>query len=168
MFHWRHSSPPSDSHLLSLQAPRVTVCFAPTGPPEKPQPPPPPASVYEASSKCLCGLIPCFSNGSAVGKQFPLQMSHKHYEMPQYYCVSTCMSIQRKMHSHTVVRVLVWSCSLRKKSFLLSRLFHLLLHSWPFFFFFHLSSCYSFPEPASGVSYVCVEGWCAFSICGPD
>lgn len=165
MFHWRHSSPQSDSPLLSLQAPRVTVCFAPTGPPEKPQPPPPPACVYKASSECLCGLIPCFSNGSAVGKQFPLQMSHKHYEMPQYYCVSTCMSIQRKTHSHAAVRVLVWSCSLRKK---LSPESSFPLTASLLTFFFHLSSCYSFPEPASGVSYVCVEGWCAFSICGPD
>lgn len=94
-------TPPS---LKQLKQPLVTVCFASTGLPAQTTAFSSSSwvCVYEALSKCRCGLIPCFSNGSAMGKQFHPQMSHKHYKMPRYYCVSACKCLQGKLHSHTV------------------------------------------------------------------
>lgn len=124
----------------------MTVCFASTGPPVKPQPSTPPACCYEALSKCLCGLILHFSNGSVVLKRFFLQMSYKHYEMPSHSFVIGC---NRK------TQALVTNLGLLKH-FLLSLLFHLKL------LFYFLFSCCNFPEPTSGVpclsrGLVCTE-----------
>lgn len=127
----------------------------------------------EALSKCLCGLIPCFSNGSAMEKKSiskcPTNTTKCHSIIVS---VHACAYKGKCTHTHRSgkwkFQDLSFASARGKKHFLLSRLFHLELHSFFFLFFFSefalqfsRASSWFLERVRAGVQW-------ALSICEPD